>query len=146
MTFPIEQRDVARAERVIAADVEEVYRTIEAVDRWSSWVDGVIAPVKTVDDRTFEVSRVHDGRMTAHHVAITARGPVHSLTVEVDRVYRMQFRTRPHPSGAHVEVITEPIVKRSWWTRLLNRRRDQGAGARLETMLERLAAHLEHGG
>lgn len=143
MTFPVEQDDVARAERVIAADVEEVYRAIEAVDRWSSWVDGVVAPVTKLDDATFELSRVHDGKMTAHHVEITARGPVHSLTTEVDHRSRLQFFTRPHPSGTHVEAVSEPIDTRGWLTRRRNRRRAQRGGAQLEVMLERLAADLE---
>lgn len=146
MTFPTEPNAQMSAERVIAADVAAVYRTIEAVDRWSSWVEGVVAPVKALDHKSFEVSRVHDGRITTHHVEITARGPVHSLTVEVDHRYRIQFRTRPHPSGAHVKVMTEPFDASGWLERRSNRRRGQRAGVQLEPLLDRLSAHLASGG
>ena len=145
MTLPIEERDVARAERVIAADVEVVYRTIEAVGQWASWVEGVVAPVATVDEQSFDVSRVVDGKMTTHRVVITARGPVHSLTAEIDHQFRMQFFTRPHPSGTHVEVVSEPLVRQGLLTRLANRRRAKRAGERLAGLLDRLAAYLERG-
>lgn len=144
MTLPIEERDVARAERVIAADVEVVYRTIEAVEQWASWVEGVVAPVTALDGEAFDVSRVQDGKMTTHRVVITAKGPVHSLTVEVDGLYRMQFLTRPHPTGAHVEVATDPLERQGLLTRLANRRRAKRAGIGLDRLLDRLAAYLEH--
>lgn len=145
MTLPVEERDVARAERIIAADVELVYRTIEAVDQWASWVEGVVAPVTAIDEQSFDVSRVHDGKMTTHRVVIKAKGPVHSLTAEIDHQSRMQFLTRPHPSGTHVEVVSEPLARRGLVTRLANRRRSKRAGERLSGLLERLAAHLERG-
>ncbi len=133
-------------ERVLAVDVDTVYHVIETVDRWSSWIDGVVAPVKALDDRTFELSRVHDGHITTHHVEITARGPVHSLTMEVDQAYRLEFRTRPHPEGTHLEVMAGPLVARSWRARRTNRRRGERAGAQLETLIDGLAAHLAQGG
>ena len=142
MTFPTEPSTTMSAERVLPNDVDTVYRAIEAVDRWSSWIEGVVAPVTKIDDTTFELTRVHNGAMTTHRVVITARGPVHSLTTEVDGAYRLDFRTRPHPSGTSLEVCAEPLDAGGWWARRTNRRRGARAGAQLETLIDGLAAHL----
>ena len=141
--FAFEQADLPKAERFVAAGVEDVYRVIEAVDGWSSWVDGIVAPVRVHEGPAFEVSWIRDGRMTTHHVAITARGPFHTLSAEVDQHFRVHVRTRPLRSGTHVEVVVEPLGKprrRGQWFR---RRRVVKCSAVLSSFLDQLAAHVE---
>jgi len=130
---------------MLVAEIADVYRAIDAVDRWPLWVGGVVAPVRALGGQTFEVSRIRDGTTTSHRVVITARGPAHTLNMEVDQRYRVYFRTRPHPSGTHVEVVAEPLGKPNWRHRLLRRRRTQERSALLNSLLDRLAARVEHG-
>ena len=140
-----ERADLPTADRFIAAGVEDVYRVIEAVDGWPSWVDGVVAPVRALEGQAFEVSRVRDGRMTTQHIAITARGPFHTLSTEVDQHSRVHVRTRPLRLGTHVEVVVEPLGKPSRRGQWFARRRIAKCSAVLSSLLDQLAAHVEDG-
>jgi hypothetical protein len=142
---PFERDDLARAERVIAADVADVYRVLDDVQRWPSWVDGVVAPVHVLDEHTYEVSLIRKGQTTAHRVSVTTRGPVHTLYAQVDEEYRIYFRTAPHPEGTRIVVVTEPVAKRRWPNRPFRSHPNTTRAEQLRALLDQLAAYLARG-
>jgi hypothetical protein len=137
-----DQADIPRAERIVGADVADVYAVLEALDRWSTWVTAVNLHVSAVDAERFDVSWVADGEMKSRKVAVIARGRTYSLSFDVDGRWRMHFRTRPHQSGTHIQAVAEP-VKPSRWTQSRNRRRLADYSARLDSLLDQLAIRVE---
>ena len=136
--------DMPRAERVVAGDVADVYATLEALDRWSSWVTSVALRVQVVEADRYDVTWVGDGVVNNRQVAVITRGPTHTLAFDVSGRWRLHFRTRPDRDGTRVEVVAEP-VKPSRWTRFRNRRHFKDYSTRLRSLLDQLAARVEPG-
>ena len=143
MTGAAEPTRIANAERVVRAEVADVYSLVASVDRWPQWMNGVIAKVTTPADEVFELSSVEDGTTRTHQLVVHARGPVHSFVAEVDGRWVVDFRTSPHQSGTVVRVTADRRGKPVWRDRLGARRVSAICAARLETVLEGLAAHIE---
>ena len=142
---PFDRDDLPAAERLVAAPVADVYAAVDDVDRWSGWVEAVVGPVQARDDKTFEMSAIRDGKTSSHRVVKAARGPVHSLNLDVDDQWRVYVRTRPHPSGTHVGLVVEPLHKPSLRDRFSRDRRPTERSARLRAFLDQLAAYVERG-
>jgi hypothetical protein len=143
MSTSFDRHDLPRAERVIAADVSAVYKTVAQVDQWSSWVPEVIAPIRVLDDNNYELTRAGDGTTRTHRLRVTGRGPTHTFFAQVDDEHRLYFRTRPQQAGTQVEVVSELISKRPWWRFSSSRREFNRRSASLERLLALLATHLE---
>ena len=135
--------ELARTQRLIRAHAETVYAAIDGIDSWQSWMSRVVTPVQVVDDRSFEVTAADARGPKRHSVVVKARGPVHSLTVEVDGRYQLEFRLRPHPLGADVEAYAVQFGKQRLLDRLSRRRRSDLSTVRLRAVLAELAAHVE---
>jgi hypothetical protein len=142
---PFDRDDLPTAERLVAAPVADVYAAVDDVDRWSTWVEAVVGPVQARDDKTFEMSAMRDGKTSSHRVVKAARGPVHSLNLDVDEQWRVYVRTRPHPSGTHVGLVAEPLGKPKLRDRLSRDRSPSARSARLLAFLDQLAAYVERG-
>jgi hypothetical protein len=143
MAMSFDRDDLPRAARVIAADVSTVYETVAQVERWSSWVPEVIAPIRVVDDNNYELTRSIDGTTRTHRLRVTGRGPTHTFFAQVDDEHGLYFRTRPQQAGTHVEVVSERIKAPPWWRFTNSRREFRRRSAGLERMLALLATHLE---
>jgi Polyketide cyclase / dehydrase and lipid transport len=141
---PFDDPDLPSAERLVAAPVADVFAAVNAVDDWPRWFEPVVASVGVRDDRTFEVSAHRDGRSATHVVVVSARGPVHSLNIDIDDSWRVYIRTRPHPSGTHVGVVAEPLRKPTLRSRLSRRASPSARSARLRSFLDQLANHVEN--
>ena len=139
---PFDQEGLPSAQRVIAGEVADVYGVIDQIDRWSLWVDGLVAPVRTIGAGAFEMSSVREGTTTTHQLVITGRGPVHTLFAEVDGQYRICFRTRPSAGGTHVHVVAEPIGKPRLWQRLGRHQARLPTPERLRQLLDELAIEV----
>src|SRR3954447_14523237 len=143
---PFDRDDLPTAERLVAAPVDEVYAAVDAVDRWPSWVEALVGSVQVRDDNTFEMSAMREGKTSSHRVVKAARGPVHSLNLDVDDRWRVYVRTRPHPSGTHVGLVAEPLRKSRIRDRFSADLRPRDRAARLRAFLDQLAAYVERGG
>jgi hypothetical protein len=136
--------DLPQAQRVIGADVADVYALIADPKSWPTWIDSVSAPVKELRGDVFEVSATTDGVTRTHRVEVKARGPVHTWFADVDDMYRVEWRTRPDLGGTFTHVVAAPIGKRRWWQFGAGKRPSpEHQTARLKDLLAQLAAHFE---
>jgi len=143
MTDP-EPVDVVAAQRVIHADIADVYNAIAQVEQWSAWMSPVVAPVTQVGPQSYELSSTRDGTIISHRVVVRARGPVHSFVVELDGRWALDFRCIPNGPDTSVRVTAQPVRKLRWRERLSRRRTTDARSARLSALLDQLAAHLEN--
>jgi hypothetical protein len=139
-----QQPDLPSAQRVIGADIAEVYAVLAEPRTWHTWIDGVAPPVKDLGGDVFEVTNTDEGSTRTHRVVVTARGPVHTLFTEVDDAYRVEFRTRPDLGGTAVHVVATPIGKPKWWQGWFRRRATPDRQSKqLKDLLAQLANHFE---
>jgi hypothetical protein len=143
MTDPESVGEVA-AQRIVHADIAEVYNAIARVERWSAWMSPVVAPVTQVGPQSYELSSSRDGTTSSHRAVVRARGPVHSFVAELDARWVLDFRCTPHGRDTSVRATAERISKLTWRERLSRRRRTEASSARLSALLDQLAAHLEN--
>jgi hypothetical protein len=132
------------AQRVIHADIADVYNAIALVERWSGWMSTVVAPVTQVGPQSYELSATRYGTTSSHRAVVRARGPVHSFVAEVDGRWVLDFRCTPHGPDTSVRVTAQRISKLTWRERLSRRRTTEARSARLSALLDQLAAHLEN--
>jgi hypothetical protein len=137
---------VLAAERVIDADIAAVYDAIAQVGRWSTWMSAVVGSVELVGPQAYDLSAARDGVTNNHRVVVKARGPVHSFIVELDARWLLDFRCTPHVHGTSVRVTGQRLTRPSWRERITAKRQIETTSARLTSMLDQLAAHLEHAG
>lgn len=132
------EEGLPRAERVIAAPIEEVFAAIDAVEAWPEWLGTVTGPVREVGGGLYELT----GSTGTRRVVVTARGPTHTIAFDIERLGQLAFRTRPTTAGTRVEAIGRPVDHGSWRRRLRGRKLRQRDDAWLAAALDDLAAHL----
>jgi len=144
MTAPQGSADVAEAQRIIHADVADVYNAIDRVEQWSAWMTSLTAPMSEVGHQAYEFSSTQGATTRRHRMVIRAQGPVHSFVAELDGQCVLDFRCTPHVPGTSVKISSRQLGKRKWRERISARRRTERCSTALESVLDQLAVHLEN--
>jgi hypothetical protein len=144
MAAPKGSVGVVAAQRIIHADVADVYRAIDQVERWSSWMTAVVAPVLEVGPQAYDLSSTRGGSISRHRMVVRARGPVHSFVVELDGRWLLDFRCAPNGLGTSVRVTGQRLSKPKWRERRSAQRRAETSSERLGSLLDQLAVHVEN--
>ncbi len=124
---PFDRADLPHAEVNVDAPVAVVFGLLDDIPAWPGWLAAAPGDVRTFGDGRYELDLVWDDRQSRRRLEVTARGPVHTLFVELVDVGHLYFRTRPSGAGTHVDIVLDPDDQRRW--NPLARRRRQGRQA-----------------